>query len=115
MVAMVALVAVIVLGLQQEKVQEFPLFHGVTKQNMEDTLAVAVAEVLRLGVADIMEALVVPVAVALEAVVTIMVMKQLAVLAQVLVPLIPVAAEAALVLLPLNGNIPVEMVAPALL
>ena len=114
MVEMVALVAVMVLRLQQEKVQEFPLFHGVTKQNMEDTLAAAVAEVLRLGVADIMAALVVPVAAVLEAVVTIMVMKRLVVIVLVLVPLIPVAAEAALVLLPLNGNIPVEMVAQAL-
>ena len=104
-----------VLLVAEEPVAEFPQYHGVMKKNMEDTLAAAVVAARLPGKEHTM---VVPAVLAEAALVVVEIIMKAVLpedLVLVLVPLIPEAAEAALDMVPLNGNIPVEMVAPALL
>ena len=94
-------------------VEEFPQYHGVTKKNTEDTLAAAEVAARLPGKVHTMVVLVEQAAAVLVVVEIIMKAVLPEDLVLVLVPLIPAAVEAALDMVPLNGNIPVEMVAQA--
>ena len=113
MVVMVARCGVMAAKVLPVKVQAFLQFHGVTKQNMEDTLAAEAAAELEVMVPVMLAVPVVPVAEAMVAKVTITMLVHQEVIALVLALPIPAAAVVALDRVLINGNIPVEMVAQA--